>query len=241
MARTRAMAVADARKQAEQAAKAKQAELEEIAACSICSDLHHLLTPRTAAALRHEREMAAAAMRHEQERAWLESWKGTPAVDDSSIWVGLPAGCAVDQQRQEGLRRQRLMQWEHLQQQHSRSGVAGSSGAGDVTVWMGVPPEGTAPFPEPWQQQQGLYNTLHEASAGGSIWSGLPGELPRRHSYNWEAQQQQLKQAAAAAWFVRAHPIPINANSDEESASGGSPRSALLSTADREVGGQDMA
>ncbi|WIA37533.1 hypothetical protein OEZ86_014440 [Tetradesmus obliquus] len=105
MARTRAMAIADARKQAEEAALARQAELEEIAACSVCSaDISSLmLTPRTAAALRHERE-----------RAWLQAWSDTAAVHNTSIWLGLPQGCAPDQI---GLAAAMLQQQQQQQQQ----------------------------------------------------------------------------------------------------------------------------
>ncbi|WIA17364.1 hypothetical protein OEZ85_014226 [Tetradesmus obliquus] len=143
MARTRAMAIADARKQAEEAALARQAELEEIAACSVCSaDLSSMmLTPRTAAALRHERE-----------RAWLQAWSDTAAVHNTSIWLGLPQGCAPDQI---GLAAAMLQQQQ--QQQQQQGGGAGRPGYAlappSQTSRIGMPPFGAA-SPEMWQQQQ---------------------------------------------------------------------------------------
>jgi hypothetical protein len=255
MARIRAMAIADARKQAEEAAQAKQAELEEIAACSICSaDIGAMmLTPRTAAALRHERE-----------RAWLQAWSDTNAVQNTSIWLGLPPGCAPDRFG----RLWPLQEQQDGEQQQLLGGDAGflarraSSAAGDMTVWMGMPPYG-AVSPEMWQQQQMWLQQPQLRSAmapsvtlgSSTLWSGLPS-VPRfaypwqqqqqqqppppspagftfsqqqqQQQYHWEQQQQKLQQDAAKAWFLRAHPIPIQAGSDDEGSTAGSVTKPLL-------------
>jgi hypothetical protein len=240
------MAIADARKQAEEAAQAKQAELEEIAACSICSaDIGAMmLTPRTAAALRHERE-----------RAWLHAWSDTNAVQNTSIWLGLPPGCAPDRVG----RMWTMQQQQDEEQQQQLGGDAGfagrgSSAAGDMTVWMGMPPYG-AMSPEMWQQQQmwlqqpQLRSAMGPSAVSGSstIWSGLPSvpsfaqpwqqqlqqpspvpftvsqqQQQQQQQYRWEQQQQKLQQDAAKAWFLRAHPIPIQAGSDDEGSTAGS-------------------
>jgi hypothetical protein len=222
MARIRAMAIADARKQAEEAAHAKQAELEEIAACSICSaDISTLmLTPRTAAALRHERE-----------RAWLQTWSDTNAVQNTSIWLGLPHGCAPDQMGSAAAADQ-----QQQQQQGGDAGLARYSAAAiDQVRWPGGPLFG-AMSPQMWQQQQQwlqqpqLRGALGPSAISGSstIWSGLPS-VPRfdapwqqQQQYHWEQQQQKLQQDAAKAWFLRAHPIPIQAGSDDEGSTAGS-------------------
>jgi hypothetical protein len=244
MARIRAMAIADARKQAEAAAQAKQAELEEIAACSICSaDIGAMmLTPRTAAALRHERE-----------RAWLQAWSDTNAVQNTSIWLGLPPGCAPDKAARILSMQQQQYEEQQLQQGAGPGFAArqSSAAAADMTVWMGMPPYG-AVSPEMWQQQQRMW--LQQAqlrgmlgprapsiSGSSTLWSGLPS-VPRfdpawqpqqqsgllspgsrqQQQYRWEQQQQKLQQDAAKAWFLRAHPIPIQTGSDDEGSTAGS-------------------
>jgi hypothetical protein len=225
MARIRAMAIADARKQAEDAAHAKQAELEEIAACSICSENIGalMLTPRTAAALRHERE-----------RAWLQAWNATAAVQNTSIWMGLPQGCAPDRMGYAAAQTQ-----QQQQQCSSGAGLAGDhSTAQDQAMWQayqGMPPSRAMSPEMQRQQQQQVWlqppQLMRGAASGSStIWSGLPS-VPRfdpawqqqqQHKYHWDQQQQKLQQDAAKAWFLRAHPIPIQVSSDDEGSTAGS-------------------